>query len=109
MHGPDHVHHLQHRTEHGWDGHQGQTYRYESREYVYSSTGTAVSNGTSSDSVEEDYEQEAYLHTGQHAAADGQDHCFQVVKWFLDTLCYYIRIRYDVLNQYESFLWVTFL
>lgn len=104
MYGPDHVHHLQHRTEHGWDGHQGQTYQYESREYVYSSTGTAVSNGTSSNSVEEDYEQEAYLHTGHHAGANGQDHCehssvrnyFQVVKWFLGTLCYYIRIRYDI-------------
>ncbi|KAG7323998.1 hypothetical protein KOW79_012014 [Hemibagrus wyckioides] len=74
MYGPDHVHHLQHRTEHGWDGHQGQTYQYESGEYVYSSTGTAVSNGTSSNSVEEDYEQEAYLHTGHHAGADGQDY-----------------------------------
>lgn len=66
-----------------------------SGEYVYTSTGTEVSNGTSSNSVEEDYEQEAYLHAGHHAQADGQDYgehsivrnYFQVI---LDTLCYNI-------------------
>ncbi|XP_027028950.2 centrosomal protein of 152 kDa isoform X1 [Tachysurus fulvidraco] len=77
IYGPDHAHHLQGTTDHlthGWDAHQGQNYQYESGEYVYTSSGTAVSNGTSSNSVEEDYEQEAYLHAGHHAQADGQDY-----------------------------------
>ncbi|TSM52318.1 COP9 signalosome complex subunit 2 [Bagarius yarrelli] len=74
IYGHDHIHHLHGRTEpltHGWDAHQN----YESGEYVYSSTGT-VSHGTSSNSVE-DYEQEAYLNTGHHSGANGQDYAEQ--------------------------------
>ncbi|MCI4381828.1 hypothetical protein PGIGA_G00256550 [Pangasianodon gigas] len=74
-HSHSHAHHLQGRTEHlthGWDTHQGQNFQYESGEYVYS-TGTAESNGTNN-SAEEDYDQEAYPHTGHHSGPDGQDY-----------------------------------
>ncbi|XP_026775518.3 centrosomal protein of 152 kDa isoform X2 [Pangasianodon hypophthalmus] len=76
-HSRSHAHHLQGRTEHlthGWDTHQGQNFQYESGEYVYSSTGTAESNGTNNNSAEEDYDQEAYPHTGHHSGPDGQDY-----------------------------------
>ncbi|XP_060770807.1 centrosomal protein of 152 kDa isoform X4 [Neoarius graeffei] len=74
-HGP--LHHLQGRTEHlthGWDTHQDQNYQYESGEYVYSSTGTADTNGTNDFSDGEGYEQEDYPHTDCHSGADGQDY-----------------------------------
>lgn len=75
MYGPghDHVHHLQGRTEHRWDTHQGQNHQHESGEYVYSSTGTAESNGTNDYSAQ-DYEQYAYSQTGHHSGVDGQDY-----------------------------------
>ncbi|MCJ8735943.1 hypothetical protein PDJAM_G00253320 [Pangasius djambal] len=76
MYDHSHAHHLQGRTEHlthGWDTHQGQNFQYESGEYVYSSTGTAESNGTNN-SAEDDYDQEAYPRTGHRSGADGQDY-----------------------------------
>ncbi|XP_053498224.1 centrosomal protein of 152 kDa isoform X2 [Ictalurus furcatus] len=77
LYGHGHVHHVHGRTEHltqDWDTHQGQNHQYESGDYVYSSTGTAESNGTNNFSVEEDYEQQDYPHTGHHSGADGQDY-----------------------------------
>ncbi|XP_046715991.1 centrosomal protein of 152 kDa isoform X2 [Silurus meridionalis] len=70
-----HFHQLQGRPEHlthGWDSQQG--HQYESGDYAYSSTGTVESNATTNFSVEEDYEQEPYPHTGHHPGADGQDY-----------------------------------
>lgn len=115
-HGHGHVHHLHGRTEHltqDWDTHQGQNYQYESGDYVYSSTGTAESNGTNNFSVEEDYEQQAYPHTGHHSGADGQDygeydnvgHHFQVHTYLIPLLLYtYIYIIHYLIILNETFL-----
>lgn len=100
MYGHDGVRHPQGRAEHlthGWGPHQAQPYQYESEQYVYSSAGTAVSNGTSNNSVEDDYEREAYQHTGHLAGPNGQEYgehasgrnCFPVtIKCILYNVCY---------------------